>query len=176
VQRLAVLLDHPVSLRSHPQRGSCFSLRIKRLPGPFAELRPALPVASQDVRLGGTFVLVVDDDAEVRLGTRALLEQWGCIVADADSATSAVQELDKHDRLPDLMICDHLLPGSETGLDLIRMIRRREQRDIAALLVTGDSDPATLHGAEADGLLVLRKPVAAARLHSAVLKLTETHV
>jgi signal transduction histidine kinase len=76
VQRLAVLLDHPVSLRSHPQRGSCFSLRIKRLPGPFAELRPALPVVSQDVRLGGTFVLVVDDDAEVRLGTRALLEQW----------------------------------------------------------------------------------------------------
>jgi signal transduction histidine kinase len=65
-------------------------------------------------------VLVVDDDALVRMGTAAMLEDLGHLTIEAASAAQALDILRGGNRY-DLVITDHAMPGM-TGAELARLI------------------------------------------------------
>jgi CheY-like chemotaxis protein len=74
-------------------------------------------------RIDGVRVLVVDDDADMRMLVTAVLERWGAEVDAVGSATEALESLAQ--RRPDVLLSDIGMPGL-SGYDLIRTVRALE--------------------------------------------------
>jgi CheY-like chemotaxis protein len=62
--------------------------------------------------------------------------------------------------VPDAIVCDYRLRGSQTGIDVIHALRTEFNFEIPAILVTGDTSPQRIQALAASGLTVLHKPVA----------------
>jgi signal transduction histidine kinase/ActR/RegA family two-component response regulator len=171
---LARSLGHGLSLASIPGRGSVFRISVPlaaRAPVDAAPLPwPATePLDGPDPLMAGRTVLVLDDDETVRLGMQHLLADWGCtcIAVDAleDACAMAWPEP------PAAIICDYRLRDRQSGADAIQALRRYFDRDIPALLVTGDTAPERLREAASSGVPLLHKPVPAAQLQQALRQL-----
>jgi PleD family two-component response regulator len=55
--------------------------------------------------LGNKLIVVIDDEATVRLGMQSLLESWGCKCVTATDAAEALQGMGG--RAPDFIIADN---------------------------------------------------------------------
>ncbi|HEX5127331.1 MAG TPA: ATP-binding protein [Rhodocyclaceae bacterium] len=167
VRRLAVLLDHTVSLRSAPGQGSMFAI----------EARAAKPIdnveqISQQIHdLTGTVVAVVDDDALAQQSLAGLLRAWGCFVVAADSLDQLLAALAEAQVSPRIVVSDFRLPGDRDGLDIISALRARYGANVPGLLLSGDTAPETLRRATDHGVPLLHKPVRPAKLRAAVTHL-----
>lgn len=78
-------------------------------------------------------ILVVDDDDQIRALVRTLLTRDGHEVREAADAVEALRCMDEH--IPDLLICDVVLPNTD-GLHLIEEARRRDPA-LALLMMSG---------------------------------------
>lgn len=169
VERLARLLDHRIELRSEPGLGSCFSVILPL--GSVADIAPefdGLPggKTTAESDLVGMLVLVIDDQAAVLEGMRAMLGRWGCEVILADTEEAAVAVIKQTQRKPDLIIADYRLRGDCTGSQAIDRVRGELGESIPAMIVTGDTGPERLREAQASGHMLMSKPVAPARLRA----------
>ncbi|MBL8386519.1 MAG: hybrid sensor histidine kinase/response regulator [Burkholderiales bacterium] len=168
VRRIGRLLGTEIVLQSQVGRGSTFTFWLP--------LAPALPVAESDEAspepvaesLVGRCVLVIDDEPEIRVGMRRLLEGWGCRVIACGSLAEALGLLDSQAPTPDLIVADLRLRGGECGIATIAALRQRVG-SMKALLITGDTGPDRLQAVAASGLPLLHKPVSAATLRHAML-------
>ena len=61
--------------------------------------------------------------------------------------------------MPDLIISDYHLANGRTGIETIEWLRGELSAQIPAFLISGDTDPATLHEAKVKGFHLLHKPV-----------------
>ncbi|HEX6043335.1 MAG TPA: ATP-binding protein [Pyrinomonadaceae bacterium] len=98
--------------------------------------RDLLPEPDCTDRLDGLTILVVDDEPDTRDLLRQGLEYCGAKVRTADSAASALAQLDEE--LPDILISDIGMPGTD-GYELIRQVRQlpgEKRRRIAAIALT----------------------------------------
>ena len=111
-------------------------------------------------------ILVVDDEADVRLGTTTLLASWGTQCVAAATVDEAI--LRAGGRAPDAMIVDWRLAAGATGLDAVERLRAAFGAPIPALIVSGASAPEDLNRIKATGMPLLHKPVAPAKLRSAL--------
>lgn len=160
VERIAGLLDHPLGLVSRPGRGSRFSIRI-----PYGRAYPAAPPeVGAEAPLRGLTAWVIDNDPEICIGMRALLEGWGC---DAVTATG-VDDLERDERA-DLLIVDYHL-GETDGLAVAAQLRR-EWPELPVILITAYHDAELKAAARARGYGYLLKPVKPLRLKMAMLGL-----
>jgi PAS domain S-box-containing protein len=100
-------------------------------------------------------VLLVDDDAEVRVATAEMLRYVGHNVVEAGSGREALDRLDQHGDRIDLMIVDYVMPGLN-GVEIARLDRLKMPR-LPILFITGFADTAVL-AAEANSPHILRKP------------------
>lgn len=82
-------------------------------------------------------ILVVDDDALVRMGVVDMLEDLGHRVVEAGSGAQALDILATGDPI-DLLITDHSMPGM-TGMQLARAVSEKWP-DMPILLATGYID------------------------------------
>jgi signal transduction histidine kinase/CheY-like chemotaxis protein len=172
VDRLVRLLDIRLEFKSRVGRGSLFRLVVPLAPDIPREGTPpaSLPAASPD--LSGIFILVIDDEIEIRDAMATVIESWGCEVRTADSGQAALAVLAGCTRQPDLLITDYRLRQGETGIAVIQALRNEVNDDeLPALLITGDTAPERLHDAESSHLPILHKPVVSARLKEAVVAL-----
>ena len=108
-------------------RGSTFQIDLPSvLPAaPAAADRPRhaaqlLPARVDDRLLENVHVLVVDDQEDARDLLRETLSYYGAIVTTADSAATAVAEMDRD--LPDVLLSDVGMPR-EDGYEFIRRLR-----------------------------------------------------
>ena len=67
-------------------------------------------------------ILVIDDESEVRYAIRAVLEDQGHQVSEAETGTAGLEAIDD-DRF-DLVICDIIMPDKE-GIETIVEIKQR---------------------------------------------------
>jgi len=108
-------------------------------------------------------VLVVDDDALVRLGTVAMLEDLRHTALEAASAYQALDLLAASSRV-DLVVTDHAMPGM-TGADLARQIFASHP-GLPVILASGyadlPDDPAYV------GMLRMTKPFTQEQLRDAI--------
>ena len=117
-------------------------------------LRAATTVASTGA--GGRRVLVVDDDALVRLGTLDMLEQLGYRAEEAEDAEMALARLAKWPQL-DVILVDLGLPGM-SGRDLIVELRRRHPL-LRIIIASGQSPSGRPHDRDSgEGIGALEKP------------------
>jgi signal transduction histidine kinase len=162
VQRLSVLLGHPLHLRSRPGSGSCFGITLVRAPLQACLPTPADRWASRPIAAGTSIALAEDDD-DAREAMEGWLRDAHCRVIAAHSGDALLQRLDAEPGLrPDALITDLRMPGRLDGLALARAWQSRFGAAAPVLLVTGE---AALPAA-APGLRLLRKPVKAAQLQA----------
>ncbi|MDH2916518.1 MAG: ATP-binding protein, partial [Gallionella sp.] len=167
VARLAKLMNHTITLRSAPQRGSVFAIDVHRVPD-MHELLADVKSTQSEVRhvsdeFSGLSVLVVDDDELVRNGTAGLLASWGCRTEVAESLAEAKQISD--DVNFGLIVCDYRLPDGD-GLDLADYLDTHCVNKPVFILISGDTSPEVLQNVLAKGHHLLHKPVRPAKLRS----------
>jgi DNA-binding response OmpR family regulator len=114
----------------------------------------APPDPSEEVRLKGRTVVVVDDDPTVVAFLSRLLRSAGMEVYEAHDGTTALELA--LERCPDLVVSDVLMPGLD-GLTLCREIKRDiAARDVPVILLSWKEDllqRVRELGADADGYL-----------------------
>lgn len=111
--RISQVLDHPVAVYSRPGVGSVFSIKV---PTTHARV-PPVRVRGQIANLRGLRVLCVDDEPDVLIGTKALIERWGGQVTAATSA----EDVTEKEASWDVVIADYHM-GGESGLTLLRRL------------------------------------------------------
>jgi PAS domain S-box-containing protein len=126
----------------------------------------AAGVASDAPAGGGARIMVVDDDAEVRLFLKEMLEASGHEVATFDRPEAALDAL--AEAAPDLALIDFAMP-SMNGAQLARMLRERRP-ELPIAFVTGYAESDQLEDALGPGVPVLRKPFGIDELASLVEK------
>lgn len=170
VKRTAKLLGHEIGVQSELGKGSVFSICVDRAVEPsVVRSDNVLSVLENE---GDTLLIaVVDDEHIVREGTAALLETWGCNVITASDEAELKTKLACASRVPDGLIVDYRLREGKTGLQLLHGIKEMYQRDIPALIVTGDIAADRLRDVEQSHIPVLHKPIDAAKLRAFLLQL-----
>jgi CheY-like chemotaxis protein len=89
-------------------------------------------------------VFVVDDDASVRMLVVKALQVKGYDVIEAEDGLKASEVLGNLKRLPDLMICDVMMPTID-GFSLARMVKGRpELKGIPIIFLTAKTQPKDL--------------------------------
>ncbi|SJZ69397.1 Na+/proline symporter [Enhydrobacter aerosaccus] len=175
VERIARMLDLPLRLSSAPGQGSTFSVVVPQaaavVAGPVAApASPSVPALEAE-----SFVLCIDNEAQVREAMTTLLAGWGCKVATAASLAEALDRVHAVGRLPNLLLADLHLDGEGSeadGLTVIAALRQSWQRAVPAALVTADRDPTLRLRARAQRVELLHKPVKPAALR-ALLRMRE---
>lgn len=172
VQRIAKLLAHPLQLKSHPNKGSIFSIQV-----PLSQQKPTpnTPAPQQHNNHSYQFklhILLIEDQRDVLLATKLLLENWGCTVTTATHFEQIKIQLHQHPVQPDVIISDYRLPSSTTGVEVIEYIRKFYQQTIPALIITGDTATTQLNILTASHIPVLHKPVQLVRLRTFLQRLT----
>jgi two-component system, response regulator PdtaR len=116
--------------------------------------------------MAATRILVVDDDALIRVNMVEMLTRMGYeVVGEADDATGAVQQA--RDLKPDLVIMDIRMPGEEDGISAAATLTAE---DIApTLLISAYSQPDYVARANEAGVVgYLVKPVTEDHLRPAI--------
>ena len=165
VRKVASLLDHPLTLRSTPGRGSVFAVTA-----PLAEARLSEPSASGSVEapLTGLRILCVDNEPIILEALGTLLSRWGMTVVTASDVSSAVSAEGPFDAA---LIDLHLGDGPD-GLFLISALKSRGVGHLA--LISADADPGLPARAAALGAVLMSKPVKPAILKAFLSSNRET--
>lgn len=171
-RRTCDLLGHPLTVRSAPGWGSCFSVTL-----PLAPPQPALveepPVAAWDLSqqaLVGLHALIIEDDAMACDALFDLLKTWKSIPHAAEGIETA-RALVAQGLVPDFIVSDHRLRGQENGIDAVLALRELTGRNIPACLITGDMDKAVAERARSVGMALLYKPARPAALRELILSI-----
>jgi CheY-like chemotaxis protein len=153
VKRLTDLLRVPMTMTSAPGKGTEFLLVLPRGRGTAARVADPQDLAAA---FAGLRVLVVDDEGQVRLGMKTLLDGMGCRTTLCDGTAPAVAAATAN--RPDIVLADFRLRGDDNGIATVRSIRVLYP-GMPAILLSGDTAPDRLREAEAAGIPLLHKPV-----------------
>jgi len=157
-RRIADLLELRVGVRSRPGRGSVFWVEVPL----GVESQPSAtdqPLDKLQVRRPEGLVLVVDDDPIVLNATKTLLDalEYDAIcAADAEEAMDLVRQ---HGPSIRLALLDYRLPGEWDGIQLLQAVRQILDRDLPAVLISGDTSIDRLTQVSLSGLPLLHKPI-----------------
>ena len=167
VRHICVLLSIPIQVDSRVGHGSSFSIKV-----PVVEQVQEKQKKPKKVKwdLQGQFIVVIDDEQDVRAATKQMLESWGCDTITAKSCEEALEKLVTKSSRPTVLIADYRLVG-ENGIEVIAEIRRHYGHNIAAMIITGDTTADFSGEAKQHDLLVLHKPISPAELRTAIYQL-----
>jgi PAS domain S-box-containing protein len=138
VREVAQLLKFTVSISARAGGGTRATVSIPRqfLTNVNPTLEPTI-VAAPPVTEDRPRILLVEDNEAVRVATELFLKFEGFEVVSAGSAQEA-EALFASIRPADVVITDYHLDADNTGLDLIRELRRRQGAEIPGIILTGD--------------------------------------
>ena len=109
-------------------------------------------------------VLVIDDDAGVRLVMCDLLETLGCDADEAETGAQGVTLFDRHRY--DVVVTDLKMPGL-TGWDVVAAVRTRRPT-MPIVMVSGFATLADIERARREELVFLEKPFHRAEFKEAI--------
>ena len=161
VQRTAALLGATLTVRSVPGRGSLFSVTLPVMRGRAAPIGGAADERYAPAAAGRRpkTILVVDDDREVLDSMQTLLRAWGHTVVAAQSCEQAVDAARSHERALDMVVTDFRLARHVSGIDVIHAVSESIGREIAAIIITGDTSAEGINAAASSGFRVMHKPL-----------------
>jgi signal transduction histidine kinase/CheY-like chemotaxis protein len=168
VDRISRLLGHTVSVRSIPNKGTCFSITAKRhinIPST-THIRVTKELDSQHF-LMDVKVLIIDNDLQVLEATKHLMTNWGAVVFTAMDET---QVLDENIPTPDLILADYHLNQGHTGVNAVKALYNTWQKTVPTILNSANYDEEIRQLAIDEGLTFLNKPLKSGTLKRAIKK------
>ncbi|HZH43788.1 MAG TPA: PAS-domain containing protein [Lysobacter sp.] len=160
--RIAHLLEAPITLRSRVGRGTVFAVEVTR-----AARRVPVP-APRGPGLEGLAVLVLDNDRAALAALQSLLRGWGCEVRGAVDRAGAMA---LHAQRPAaLWLFDYHLDDGDTGLAVAQAMAALGPPPPTVIL-SGDSDVAVRRAVHEAGLTLLTKPIKPLALKSTLDRL-----
>ncbi len=145
-------------IRLHSQPGQGTSVKIYLPVAKTQALETPAPAVGEAPRGDGETVLVVEDDASVRLLVLEVLAELGYAVEEAVDAKTAIPIIES-DRRIDLIVSDVGLPGMN-GRQLAE-IARQHRPELPILFITGYAENAAVRsGFLAPGMQMIAKPFA----------------
>lgn len=155
VRRTVALLGHSLGVHSRVGQGTLFRLRLPHVSVPTLSTQ----LAQSDLAdVTGLFVMVVDDEQDIRYAMQGLLTDWNCLVVTARDGAETFKVLEDRLRPPEALVLDYRLPDG-TGVELALRLHNAIGLKIPTLIVTGDVAAEPLHMIERSGFSVLHKPV-----------------
>jgi len=175
VQRLGDLLGHRIRVRSQVGKGSVFTVDIKRAPHEATPSSASLPHAPGVSDAGGAFrtgeILVVEDDPELRELLEALLRNEGHHATTAPDGVAALELAARGAVSPDLVLADYNLANGMDGLRVTAKLRKKLQRQVPVIILTGDISTNTLRDIAREDCVQLNKPVKTTELTQVIQRL-----
>ncbi|MDP4004242.1 hybrid sensor histidine kinase/response regulator [Methylobacterium sp. NEAU K] len=162
VRRMALALDHRLTLASRPGHGTRVTLALPLSPVPAAAVPPA-PVAT---RLSGAHVLVVENDASTADALARLLQNWDARVSTFRDLSGVRAAMEAGAAEPDILVLDYHLDDGACGLDVAAYLRETRGDPLPVIVTTAD------HSSEVEALVaqagaeLVRKPIKPAQLRS----------
>lgn len=166
VQRTAKLLGHPINVLSQSGRGSTFSVSVPQVKNIDESLTTTPDNNRGNQQANNELVVIIDDEASIREGMQNLLQQWGYEVISAADNDEAMTLIRQQNRTPAAIIADYRLREHSTGIEVIQNIQTEYDKNIPALIVTGDTSVDELREVNKSGFQVLHKPVAPIKLRA----------
>jgi CheY-like chemotaxis protein len=159
-----------VRIYSEVGKGAMICMYLPRAEGARSPER-AQPVSSPTLMQSpGKTVLVVDDEAVVRMLVVEVLQDLGCAAVECGDGVAALEVL-RSTRPIDLLITDVGLPNGVNGRQLADAARELRP-DLHVLFITGYAENAVFrHGHVESGVDVLTKPFAIEELARRVVGL-----
>jgi signal transduction histidine kinase/ActR/RegA family two-component response regulator len=168
VRSLANLLELPVDIQSEVGVGTTFTVTVRR--GIATEV-PEVQAPKAPPSLTRCRILIVEDDPLVRTALTREITDWGATAMTASNAETALS-MAQIER-PDLAIIDRNLGQGASGIELLKLLRLRFGHSLAAIIVTGSTDPEALAELRESGAMWTTKPVDPNELRSRIASLLE---
>lgn len=165
-QGLVETIGSTISVRSVKGRGSVFSFELSEAKQAVTQVAKQIPQAHS---FSGKTVLVIDDDDKVRGTMQELISSWNCTCIGSESASDALSQISSVSI--DIMLVDYRLSDSLTGLDAIKEIRESLDREVPAIIITGDTAAEKIKEISDAGAPLIHKPVSVDRLKSEITTL-----
>jgi two-component system, sensor histidine kinase len=148
VREVSRLLGYSVTVSSQLRQGTRVRVRIplQRVSSEIQAPAHSIPAPSQDQDIGlpaiapsatRCRVMLLEDNDSVRAAMELFLTLEGYETQSAGSVAEA-EGLLADLRPGDLLISDYHLDGTLTGLDVLQQLRNRENREIPAIVLSGD--------------------------------------
>lgn len=160
VQRLAKLMDHPVSVRSTPGKGSSFMIAL-----PVAD-RGADAVSTVSAVSGGTAtmrqtgtVLLVEDEGPLKELLAEVLTKAGHTVIGHANAQDALAWARGDVEPPDLLLTDYELHDGIDGLKLAQELPNVLGQTLPSIILTGDITTETMQNIAGSTCHQVSKPM-----------------
>lgn len=155
VQRSAELLDARLDVRSRLGRGSVFSVFLMRgepeADAPAVRKTPAVTATGQ-------VVLVLDNDVQVVRALTHLLTGLGHTVLGAQAMREALVLAWNNSASISLIVADYHLNETFDGLQAISRLRGILEREVPALVITGDASVHLTDEEVSQNVTLLNKP------------------
>ncbi|WP_151709239.1 hybrid sensor histidine kinase/response regulator [Acinetobacter brisouii] len=158
VQRMTSLLNYPVHVYSHLQRGSCFMIEAPIVAAPKIT---AAPIQMMPLRNTAYKILCLDNDENILEGMQALLSKWGHQVFKAREPEEAKRIIEQENI--QIWLIDQHLNQEQRGLDFILEYR---QTETPVALITADSDPELPERLKQLNIMLLKKPLKPASMRA----------
>ncbi|MBO0664534.1 hybrid sensor histidine kinase/response regulator [Jiella sp. MQZ9-1] len=169
VDRIARVLDHPISAHSRHGRGTSFRVELPLAAAGVDHQAPQSSPRSQfGLAVAGSPILCIDNDPAIRDGMALLLSGWHCDVETFNSAAEAIEACAATGFRPRLALVDYHLDGGSDGLQAIAELRHRLDAELDAILVTAERSAQVREQAAAIHVQVLTKPLKPASLRAAM--------
>lgn len=172
VSRLTKLLDVSIGVSSRLGEGTTFTLKLVAVAVSLQPPRPFAPTVSGSARAGR--ILLVDDEASVRTATALFLTMDGHEVRSASSPEEALHVFERWVDAPDVIVSDFQLNAALSGADLIEHLRELRQREIPAVVLSGDTIRVIPRCASIAACRVFHKPVDAEELSAHIRKVLDS--
>lgn len=165
VRRMCELLGIEYDFESTLGKGTQVTLQL-----PLGD--PALvPITdnTETSNLKNISILFVDDEQSIREGAQIMIESWQCQALIASGGEEAMKRIHEHNETINLIISDLRLRDHENGINLIEMVREELNKDIPAIIVTGDTAVDRIELANRSNSVLLHKPIDVVELRRQVV-------
>ncbi len=167
VARVTELLEIDMTFYSESGHGTTFWFNIEKGHRTAAANRSATTLS---IEHPGALISIIDDNPTIQAGSAALLKSMEFDTITSGCANSMIEKLQQIDRCPDFVLADFRLLDGEFGDAAIRTIRNHYNKNIPAMMITGDTSSNLIRQFEQNNFEVLHKPVKPAVLLSKINK------
>lgn len=161
--RFSHLLGHKIHVESNDGKGSLFSLYLP-LREKQATEKSKQKTAGITSGLENLNIFYVDDEENNIHALGALIDSWGCVLASATDAESAIRYASDN-KAPDVLLMDYQLDNEIDGLQLANTLRET-WKDVPVCIVSAAAEEDLSKRANEQGFDFLRKPVKPGKLRA----------